>query len=102
MMRVLVTHQVAGRFHSLKVLPQTENTGELSDGEAFDSLFLLTEEMIGESRNVASVTIEVSCNDNDDVGFNDGGSGESDLAGVSGELKINQDQEIVEEVMPSL
>ena len=66
---------------------QTENSGELGDGDTFDSIFLLTEEMIGENRNVASVTIEVSCNDNDDVGFNDGGSGDSDLAGVSGELQ---------------
>jgi len=66
---------------------QSENSGELGDGDTYDSLFLLTEEMIGESRNVASVTIEVSCNDNDDAGFNDGGSGESDLAGVSGELQ---------------
>ena len=32
--------------------------------------------MVGLGFNVASVTIEVSCNDNDDVGFNDGGSGE--------------------------
>ena len=37
-----------------------------------------------------SVTRKVqlgSCNDDDDVGFNDGGSGESDLVGVSGELQ---------------
>ena len=66
---------------------QTENTGELGDGESFDSIFLLTEDMIGANRNVASVTIEVSCTDNDDVGFNDGGSGDSDLVGVSGELQ---------------
>ena len=70
-----------------EMFTQTENSGELGDGDTFDSIFLLTEEMIGENRNVASVTIEVSCNDNDDVGFNDGGSGDSDLAGVSGELQ---------------
>ena len=66
---------------------ETENSGELGDGETWDSIFLITEDMVGLGFNVASVTIEVSCNDNDDVGFNDGGSGESDLAGVSGELQ---------------
>ena len=66
---------------------QSENSGELGDGDTYDSTFILTEDMIGENRNVASVNIEVSCNDNDDVGFNDGGSGESDLTGVSGELQ---------------
>jgi hypothetical protein len=70
-----------------ETLTQTENSGELGDGETWDSIFLITEDMIDVGANVASVTIEVSCNDDDDVGFNDGGSGESDLAGVSGELQ---------------
>ncbi|RAH11463.1 MAG: hypothetical protein CMA23_002400 [Methanobacteriota archaeon] len=70
-----------------EMFTQTDNSQELGDGETFESIFLLTEEMIGENRNVASVTIEVSCNDNDDTGFNDGGSGDSDLAGVSGNLE---------------
>ncbi|MFL2978895.1 MAG: hypothetical protein ACJZ59_07580 [Candidatus Thalassarchaeaceae archaeon] len=68
---------------------QIEDGILINEGDTHESNFMLTEEMIGENRNVASVTIEVSCNDNDDVPptFNDGGSGESDLAGVSGELQ---------------
>ena len=37
--------------------------------------------------NLSMVNRVISCNDDDDVGFNDGGSGESDLVGVSGELQ---------------
>ena len=55
-----------------QTLTQTENSGELGDGETWDSIFVITEDMIDVGANVASVTIEVSCNDDDDVGFNDG------------------------------
>ncbi len=65
---------------------QTENSGELGDGDTYDSTFVLTEDMIGSNRNVASVTFEVSCND-DVIGANDGASGESDLAAVSGDIE---------------
>ena len=66
---------------------QTENSGELGDGDTYDSTFTLTEDMIGENRNVASVTFEVSCTDTDDNLANDGATGESDLVGVTGDIQ---------------
>ena len=69
-----------------EMFTQTENSQELGDGEPYDSTFTLTEDMIGANRNVASVTVEVSCND-DVPGANDGVSGESDLAAVSGDME---------------
>jgi len=66
---------------------QTENSGELGDGDTYDSTFVLTEDMIGENRNVASVTFEVSCTDTDDNLANDEATGESDLAGVTGDIQ---------------
>ena len=66
---------------------QTENSGELGDGDTYDSTFILTEDMIGANRNVASVTFEVSCTDTDDNLANDEANGESDLAGVTGDIQ---------------
>ena len=36
---------------------QSENSGELGDGDTYDSTFILTEDMIGENRNVASADL---------------------------------------------
>ena len=70
---------------------QSENSGELGDGDTYDSTFILTEDMIGENRNVASVTFEVSCTDTDDNLANDEATGDSDLAGVTGDIQDQSD-----------
>ena len=76
-----------------EMLTQSETTEALSDGDTEESLFSITEEMIGDDKNLASVTITIECQDQGGAapGTNNGVDTASDLSGVSGELTDQND-----------
>jgi len=76
-----------------EMLTQSETTDALSDGDTDESMFLITEEMIGDGKNLASVMITIECQDQGGAapGTNNGVDAASDLAGVSGELTDQND-----------
>jgi len=76
-----------------ETMTQSETTESLSDDDSEESIFTITEEMIGDGNNLASVTITIECQDQGGAapGTNNGVDAASDLAGVSGELSDQND-----------
>ena len=76
-----------------ETLTQSETTDALSDGDTHEDTFVITEEMIGDNKNLASVTMTIQCQDQGAVGpvQNNGVDASSDVSGVSGELADQTD-----------
>ena len=76
-----------------ETLTQSETTDALSDGDTYEDTFVITEEMIGDNKNLASVTMTIQCQDQGAVGpgQNNGVDASSDVSGVSGELADQTD-----------
>ena len=76
-----------------ETLSQSVTTPALSDGDTEEDTFTITEDMIGESKNLASVTVTIECQDQGAVGpgQNNGVDASSDVSGVSGELEDQTD-----------
>ncbi|MEC7435449.1 MAG: hypothetical protein VYB27_00060 [Candidatus Thermoplasmatota archaeon] len=76
-----------------ETLTQSETTDALSDGDTHEDTFVITEEMIGDNKNLASVTMTIQCQDQGAVGpgQNNGVDASSDVSGVGGELEDQTD-----------
>ena len=76
-----------------ETLTQSETTQALSDGDTHESIFSVTEEMIDDGKNLASVSMTIECQDQGAVGpgQNNGVDASSDVSGVSGELQDQTD-----------
>ena len=76
-----------------ETLSQSVTTPALSDGDTEEDTFTITEDMIDEFKNLASVTVTIECQDQGAIGpgQNNGVDASSDVSGVSGELDDQTD-----------